>query len=793
MPYNIKFTDEDKPELTVFDNTSNTDTSLIFPGRNVTGYGQIIAENFLHLLENFASVNSPVSPVEGQLWYDSASGSLQISDGLNWKAASGIRKGPIEPSLDESKEGELWIDTANQQLRIYNGFRWILVGPNQTSIDGLKFGPSVETIDDTDNKKRSIVVFYISDVPVAIISKDSFTPKLNIPGFINIRSGVNINGSRIDEKGLQSNLTGTAAIADALKVSESQPPIPASRFLRSDAINTTDFGFNIRNASGLTVGVDGNFNISTTSTGARIYNSTQNGSIDLQINRNGVPDSILTVKDNKIGINNTSPNQELDIIGNATMTGILSITNTAETTSINNGSFRTTGGAAIAKSLQVGSNLKVGGTSHVRDLQPETNNLYDIGHTNYRWNTVWTKKLVAEEIQGILIGNIDGNAKTATNLTNTTTFQIIGDVRSTGVSFDGQSGGFNKIFVSELTSNIIAGKPEIEQSSREDQILVYRPSLAVSITSTDFVILQITPTYECITNIPHTLVVGDTFSPNVSSNGFTGGAPYYVVEVSSSNRFKVSVFDGGAVLPLTPGTSLNIPGSKGNFTSGLVKENRDTFVGDLGVPVGSMLPYAGTTAPYGYLFCDGSEVEQAKYPALFVAIGSIYNGTTPLSGIGTFRLPDLRGRFALGRNNMDNGLQVPLVTGGFVDAGGGDAKDPLDSSKPRVADANSLAQPGGQSTRALTLSNLPDHSHDLTVNNIPYGAVRVDPVRTPPANSGFGPTASGQAQYINETGSVKKPSLGFELGVPVNVMNPYLTLNYIIRSGPPAFTTIITT
>ena len=52
MPYTVNFTDKNnKTPITVFDNTSSTDTSLTFPGRNVTGYGQIIAENFLALLD----------------------------------------------------------------------------------------------------------------------------------------------------------------------------------------------------------------------------------------------------------------------------------------------------------------------------------------------------------------------------------------------------------------------------------------------------------------------------------------------------------------------------------------------------------------------------------------------------------------------------------------------------------------------------------------------------------------------------------------------------------------------
>jgi len=66
MPYEIKFTDYvNKLQIVVEDNTINNETSLKLPGRNTTSYGTIIAENFLHLLENFASTSAPSVPVEG--------------------------------------------------------------------------------------------------------------------------------------------------------------------------------------------------------------------------------------------------------------------------------------------------------------------------------------------------------------------------------------------------------------------------------------------------------------------------------------------------------------------------------------------------------------------------------------------------------------------------------------------------------------------------------------------------------------------------------------------------------
>jgi microcystin-dependent protein len=96
------------------------------------------------------------------------------------------------------------------------------------------------------------------------------------------------------------------------------------------------------------------------------------------------------------------------------------------------------------------------------------------------------------------------------------------------------------------------------------------------------------------------------------------------------------------------------------------------------VPAGSIMPFAGDTAPAGYLLCDGSEQSQSQYPELFTVLGTKYgSGTynaitnpTGLEGFGTFRIPDLRGRFALGKDDMDNGntinIQVSATLGSMA-------------------------------------------------------------------------------------------------------------------------------
>jgi len=705
MPYIVNFTDkENKSPITVFDNTSSTDTSLTFPGRNVTGYGQIIAENFLSLLENFASTNQPINPVEGQLWYDSTGGTqtLKIWDNTAWKAASGIQKGVSQPAVENSKVGELWVDTTNQQLRIFTGTRWILVGPTESSVGGLRYGPVIEKISDSDNLDKFILTFYIADIPVIIFSKDSFTPKTLITGFNIIKSGINISAPATSGEianfvgGFLPVLNGTARNAEALSISGVE--VQAGKFLRSDVINTTNFEIKIKNNNGVSIGADETFKLSATATSSNIYNSSAGSSIDIQTNRNGIPATILRIVDDKIGINQSNPLEALDIQGNAKITGSFITTNTAASTNLNNGSIITQGGIAVAKNVIVGTGVDVTGPLQTNVIVPKTTNTYDIGTATLRYNNIRAKTIIADTIQGVLDGNISGNANTATALSTTTSFQLAGDVISPAVQFDGQVGSSTKILNATLTANIIAGK--------------------------------------------------DTPTPNIGKKG-------------------------DFVLTYRPSESTLA-------SSGLLKQTREVFLGDLAVPIGAILPYAGGTTPDGYLLCDGSEIERAKFSDLFDAIGNLYNGAAALVGVNTFRVPDLRGRFPLGKDNMDNAGTVPIVTGGFVDAGGGTAG--------RVPDvqATILGGSAGQSSIALTLSNLPEHSHSLSTPTQDYSAVALTATLDPLATSGPGPTAPGQAQYLKDSGGVKKP-LGVTLATPVGLMNPFLALNYIIRSGPPAF------
>lgn len=89
-----------------------------------------------------------------------------------------------------------------------------------------------------------------------------------------------------------------------------------------------------------------------------------------------------------------------------------------------------------------------------------------------------------------------------------------------------------------------------------------------------------------------------------------------------------------------------------------------TTTSELGlVPVATIAPYAGATAPTGWLLCDGSQVSRVTYKGLYEIITTTYGAG---DGSTTFNLPDLRQRFPLGKAASGTGA-VLGSTGGAID------------------------------------------------------------------------------------------------------------------------------
>lgn len=145
-----------------------------------------------------------------------------------------------------------------------------------------------------------------------------------------------------------------------------------------------------------------------------------------------------------------------------------------------------------------------------------------------------------------------------------------------------------------------------------------------------------------------------------------------------------------------------------------------------GVPSGTVTDYAGTTAPTGWLLCDGSAVSRSTYSALFTAISTTYGAG---DGSTTFNVPDVRGRVSVGAG-----------------AGSGLTSRTLGSSS-------------GSETHALTGSESPSHTH----SPVSFGS------------GDYTAYASGTRAPVNATTYTAN-------GAAHNNMQPFLVLNKIIKT-----------
>jgi microcystin-dependent protein len=242
------------------------------------------------------------------------------------------------------------------------------------------------------------------------------------------------------------------------------------------------------------------------------------------------------------------------------------------------------------------------------------------------------------------------------------------------------------------------------------------------------------------------------------------------------------------------------------------------------VPTGAVMPYAGSSAPTGWLLADGSAVSRTTFTALFTAIGTTYGAG---DGSTSFNLPDLRSKFPVGAGTAGsivrtfqptdvnitnerititghpfyNGQSVVYSTIGTVVGGltsgttyfvsvldantiglattraNVDAGTLINLTSQGVGTqtltytltARSLAAQGGEETHGVLVGELPSHNHTFS-STIQVGATG--------SNGGGGNQLSGGTATtftnvtLNNTGG----------GTPHNITPPFLALNYIIKT-----------
>jgi len=175
-------------------------------------------------------------------------------------------------------------------------------------------------------------------------------------------------------------------------------------------------------------------------------------------------------------------------------------------------------------------------------------------------------------------------------------------------------------------------------------------------------------------------------------------------------------------------------------------------------PAGSIMMYAATSAPTGYLLCDGSNVSRTTYSVLFAAISTNYGVG---DGSSTFGLPNLEGRFPIG---YDGSTYTLNGTGGAL------------TDTPTLSGTNAGT--------ALTEAQLAAHSHDTWGNTWPSGSW----------TGGTGTTQSSVTQTSGtltttstlrtlDTGSGSTHTHAWTgTSTAVDTVPPYLVVNYIIKT-----------
>jgi len=215
MPYTIYKTNGIKL-TTVEDGKLNLTTDLQLVGKNYAGYGQIVNENLVRLLENFSNGTSPSAPLIGQLWYDTINKKLKVYSGTKWNQFLSTTISANRP-VDLS-DGEFWFDSSTSRLYIKNNGAYTLIGPSSGAVaggDGSSFALSTIQADSTVNYNS--IQLTIDDSIVAVVSGFSYTVNAEDPiitKYTKIHHGITLEGAHPDTGVSSNNNTyfwGTAA------------------------------------------------------------------------------------------------------------------------------------------------------------------------------------------------------------------------------------------------------------------------------------------------------------------------------------------------------------------------------------------------------------------------------------------------------------------------------------------------------------------------------------------------------------------------------------------------------
>lgn len=167
------------------------------------------------------------------------------------------------------------------------------------------------------------------------------------------------------------------------------------------------------------------------------------------------------------------------------------------------------------------------------------------------------------------------------------------------------------------------------------------------------------------------------------------------------------------------------------------------------VPVGAVVPYCGLVAPPNWAFAFGQQLAKADYPALWAVVGESFGAATST----LFRAPDLRGRVAVGKDNMGGTPANRVTTAGST------------------VDGSALGGAGGSQFMQQHNHGVTDPGHAHSTSAI-YSTSGPDGALSPDGVTAVSGTTGGSTTGV----SIQNAGTGTSQNV-----QPSLVLNYIIR------------
>jgi hypothetical protein len=259
-----------------------TDLTLI--GKNYTGFGQALNENFIKLLENFSTdATSPPNAITGQLWYDTTISKLKVYSGSRFVPVSSTtvsdnNSPPINPGI-----GDMWFNLTTNQLSFWDGSSTILVGPSYTT-QQQKSGVVVNSVTAVGGVVHTITCIYNSDALVGFFSNEEFTVQ---PGTLAgyspdgvVKIGFNV--------GVIPGFVFNVATLNSIKLDG----YAATEYFKTGRDNYTDHSITIDNIAGLVIK---NANLKIEANAVVLENSLTDQPIVMRVKKNAVSENGVVI------------------------------------------------------------------------------------------------------------------------------------------------------------------------------------------------------------------------------------------------------------------------------------------------------------------------------------------------------------------------------------------------------------------------------------------------------------------------------------------------------------------